>query len=339
MGKRVKFTVYADSQSDLDRIRKLYANDTRVLMHCQGCGIPVSKVLKKIIGRDFNDLYCRSCGIKVATFNKYGVINVFQLESTKETMKKTCLEKYGVEYVSQDSAFRKKVENIIKERYGVSNITQVEMFKQKAKKTRYEKYDGKYRSDETTNKIKETCLKRYGYEVPCTSPENLEKSKESMKEKYGSEYFFHTAAYKQRMTELYGGENPDYCPSILSKMKRKYTFENLHFDSTWEIAYYIWLKDNCKNFTVHPKEYFSYTFDSKKHRYHPDFLVDGKYVEIKGPHLLNEMMKENTISNAKYKCMIENDVKVISDLSPYFIFLKNKYNIRPADLHQYKNCQ
>lgn len=339
MGKRVKFTVYADSQSDLDRIRKTYANDTRVLMHCQGCGIPVSKVLNKIIGKNFSELHCRKCGILLGTFNKYGVINVFQLESTKETMKKTCLEKYGVEYISQDKDFRKRVEDICLQKYGKKNIMQTEKFKAAAKATKYRKNDGKYRSDETSNKIKETCLKRYGYEIPFTSPENLEKSKESMKKKYGSEYFLHTAAYKQRMTELYGGENPDYCDSILSKMKRKYTFKNLHFDSTWEIAYYIWLKDNSKNFEIHPKKHFTYFFDDVKHKYYPDFLVDGKYVEIKGPHLLNEMMIENTVSNAKYKCMIENDVKVISDLSPYFTFLKNKYNIRPADLHQYKNCQ
>ena len=338
MGKRVKFTVYADSQSDLDRIRKTYANDTRVIMKCQACFIPVSKVLNKIIGKSFSEMHCRKCGILLGTFNKYGVINVFQLKSTKETMKKTCLEKYGVEYVSQDSTFRKKVENSVKERYGVNSITQVEMFKQKSKKTRYEKYDGKYRSDETSDKIKETCLKRYGYEVPCTSKENLAKAKRVMKEKFGSDCFLHTTAYKQRMAELYGGENPVYCDSILSKMKRKYTFENLHFDSTWEIAYYIWLKDNSKNFEIHPKKHFTYFFDDTKHKYYPDFLVDGKYVEIKGPHLLNEMMKENTVSNAKYKCMIENDVKVISDLTPYFTYLKNKYNIRPADLHQYKNC-
>lgn len=338
MGKRVKFTVYADSQSDLDRIRKTYANDTRVLMHCQNCGIPVSKVLNKIIGRDFNDLYCRSCGIKVATFNKYGVINVFQLKSTKETMKKTCLEKYGVEYISQDKDFRKRVEDTCLRKYGKKNITQTEKFKAAAKATKYRKNDGAYRSEEEKLAIKKTCLEKYGVEIPCTTKENRAKAKNSLKEKYGSEYFFHTAAYKQRMTELYGGENPDYCPSILSKMKRKYTFENLHFDSSWEIAYYIWLKDNSKNFEIHPNKHFTYFFDDKKHRYHPDFLVDGKYVEIKGPHLLNEMMIENTVSNAKYKCMIENDVNVISDLTPYFTYLKNKYNIRPADLHQYKNC-
>ena len=338
MGKRVKFTVYVDSQSDLDRIRKTYANDTRVLMHCQNCCIPVSKVLNKIIGRDFNDLYCRSCGIKVATFNKYGVINVFQLESTKEIMKKTCLEKYGVEYVSQDKDFRKRVEDKCLQKYGKKNITETEKFKTTAKATRYRKNKGAYRSEEEKLAIKKTCLEKYGVEIPCTTKENRAKAKNALKEKYGSEYFFHTAAYKQRMTELYGGENPDYCPSILSKMKRKYTFENLHFDSSWEIAYYIWLKDNSKNFEIHPNKHFTYFFDDKKHRYHPDFLVDGKYVEIKGPHLLNEMMKENTGSNAKYKCMIENDVKIISDLAPYFTYLKNKYNIRPADLRQYKNC-
>lgn len=337
MGKRVKFTVYADSQSDLDRIRKIYANDTRVLMRCQNCGIPVSKVLKKIIGRDFNDLYCRSCGIKVATFNKYGVINVFQLESTKETMKKTCLEKYGVEYVSQDKDFRKRVEDVCLQKYGKKNIMQTEQFKEAAKATKYRKNNGAYRSQEEILRQKKTCLERYGVEVPFATKENLVKAKNAMKEKYGSECFLHTAAYKQRMTELYGGENPDYCDSILSKMKRKYTFENLHFDSTWEIAYYIWLKDNSKNFEIHPKKHFTYFFNDIKHRYYPDFLVDGKYVEIKGPHLLNEMMKENTVSNAKYKCMIDNDVHVISDINPYLQYIKDKYNIDQGIFKRYKN--
>jgi len=282
-------------------------------------------------------MHCRKCGILLGTFNKYGVINVFQLESTKETMKKTCKEKYGVEYISQDKDFRKRVEDTCLQKYGKKSITETENFKIAAKATKYRKNDGAYRSQEEKLAIKKTCLEKYGVEIPCTMKENRAKAKNAMKEKYGSEYFFHTAAYKQRMTELYGGENPDYCPSILSKMKRKYTFENLHFDSTWEIAYYIWLKDNCKNFTVHPKEYFSYTFDSKKHRYHPDFLVDGKYVEIKGPHLLHEMMKENTISNAKYKCMIENDIDVISDIDPYLQYIKDKYNVDQDILKRYKN--
>ena len=108
MGKRVKFTVYADSQSDLDRIRKTYANDTRVIMKCQACFIPVSKVLNKIIGKSFSEMHCRKCGILLGTFNKYGVINVFQLKSTKETMKKTCLEKYGVENASQSDLIKEK---------------------------------------------------------------------------------------------------------------------------------------------------------------------------------------------------------------------------------------
>lgn len=338
MGKRVKFTVYADSQSDLDRIRKTYANDTRVIMKCQACFIPVSKVLNKIIGKSFSEMHCRKCGILLGTFNKYGVINVFQLESTKETMKKTCLEKYGVEFVSQDKDFRKRVEDVCLQKYGKKNITETENFKAAAKATRHRKNDGAYRSQEEKLAIKKTCLEKYGVEIPCTTKENRAKAKNAIKEKYGSECFLHTTAYKQRMTELYGGENPDYCYSILSKMKRKYTYDEQRFDSSWELAYYIWLKDNCKNFEIHPNKHFTYFFDDKKHKYYPDFLVDGKYVEIKGPHLLNEMMKENTVSNAKYKCMIENDVKIISDPAPYFTYLKNKYNIRPADLHQYKNC-
>lgn len=337
MGKRVKFTVYAESQADLDTIRKAYANDTRVILKCQNCGIPISKVLKKIIGRPFDNLHCRHCGILLGTLEKYGVVNVFQLESVKETMKKTCLKKYGVEFISQDPGFRKRVENSVQERYGVKNITQCEMFKEKSKQTRYKKNNGKYRSDDDIKRAQQTCLERYGYKTPFISPETLEKGKMTMKKKYGSNYFFGTDAYKKKMTELYGGNNPMYSYELISKMRKRYNYNGIHFDSSWEVAYYMWLKDNCNNFIVHPKMYFDYIFQNEKHRYYPDFLVDGKYIEIKGPHLLNEMQKENTISNAKYNCMIENNVIIISDMKPYFNYLKEKYDIRPDDLQQYRN--
>ena len=37
-------------------------------------------------------------------------------------------------------------------------------------------------------------------------------------------------------------------PEVQSKMKRRYSFEERTFDSLTEIAFYIWLKDNDKDF-------------------------------------------------------------------------------------------
>jgi hypothetical protein len=55
---------------------------------------------------------------------------------------------------------------------------------------------------------------------------------------------------------------------------------------------------------------FSYSFDDCNHVCFPDFIIDGKLIEIKGDHLFKKMLIENTIENAKYKCLLENNIEV-----------------------------
>lgn len=62
----------------------------------------------------------------------------------------------------------------------------------------------------------------------------------------------------------------------------------MNFDSIYEIAYYIWLKDHNTAFEYEPIVKFKYVYDGKEHWYMPDFLVDGHYVEIKGDHFFKE---------------------------------------------------
>lgn len=62
----------------------------------------------------------------------------------------------------------------------------------------------------------------------------------------------------------------------------------MNFDSIYEIAYYIWLVDNNIRFKYEPDMSILYIFDGKQHWYMPDFIVEGKIIEIKGDHFFKE---------------------------------------------------
>ena len=59
--------------------------------------------------------------IKDSNVNKYGVENVFQLDSVKNKKKITMLDKFGVEEVAQSIELREKQKQTMIEKYGVEN--------------------------------------------------------------------------------------------------------------------------------------------------------------------------------------------------------------------------
>lgn len=109
----------------------------------------------------------------------------------------------------------------------------------------------------------------------------------------------------------------------------KYYYNNIYFDSSWELYYYIFLTDNSIDFKYHDTNYyFEYTdMDSIKHKYFPDFIVGDKIIEIKSDYLLNNMLISGTNENCKYKCMLRNNVIIYTkdDLLEVFNYINNKY--------------
>ena len=71
-------------------------------------------------------------------------------------------------------------------------------------------------------------------------------------------------------------------PDIRRKAQKKYFYVCFHFDSFPEIAYYVWLKDNNISFEYQPDVSFEYLCNEIVHKYIPDFMVEGQYVELKG---------------------------------------------------------
>lgn len=246
---------------------------------------------------------------------------------TKEAIEKhhkTMNERYGGNTTLQSEKLKKEVSKTMVELYGTDKILSLKEIQDKCKQTKKEKYgDENYTNREQG---RETFLNRSDKE----KEETYKKFSNTMETRYnGIGNASKTIQEKQykTMKELYGFEYALQNKQIRDKAKKKYTYNNINFDSSWEIAYYIWLTDNKIPFEYHPKELdYYYPGDNKIHKYEPDFKINEEYIEIKNSKLL-ETMKDNTESKEyfKYICMIEHKVKIITDCSKYITYIEQKY--------------
>lgn len=103
---------------------------------------------------------------------------------------------------------------------------------------------------------------------------------------------------------------------VLKTACKQYNYNNILFDSIPEIAVYIYYTDHNIPIQYQPGIYFEYNFDNTTHKYFPDFIIDGKIIEIKGNHFFKE---DGTMCNpfdhsqdakyeAKHQCGLANGV-------------------------------
>lgn len=89
-----------------------------------------------------------------------------------------------------------------------------------------------------------------------------------------------------------------------------YTADEYFFDSFPELCFYLYHKHLNHKITRTPKQ-IAYLHNDEKHYYVPDFEVDGQLYEIKGDHLFEKLLQPNTLDNAKYQCMLQNNVRIL----------------------------
>lgn len=237
-------------------------------------------------------------------------------EETQEKYKKTYQEKYGCDYGFQSKEIKRKSEQTKIKLYGDKNYTN----KEKMKETNLKLYGSEcvLSNKEIQEKIKTTCKERYGEESYIKTTEMREKSIQTMKDKYNVEYTAQSKELRNKMEQSclvnYGVKYPYQNYEIYNKSQfKKIKYDNITFDSKWELYYYKYLKESQINFIYHPKMNLWYEFNGKKHKYYPDFyLIDEqKIVEIKSDYLYNEMLKENTKENEKLKLMKSLNVIIL----------------------------
>ena len=120
------------------------------------------------------------------------------------------------------------------------------------------------------------------------------------------------------------------------------------FDSSPEIAYYIWLSDHKIEFEYQPNIKFKYIANEKEHFYYPDFKINDELIEIKGDHFFDKngnfrcpfnILNENIQNEykAKYQCMLDNNIKILrkNEIRNIFYYIEKTYG--KHYLKQFKN--
>lgn len=249
-------------------------------------------------------------------------------DERKHLYVESCKRNYSVDNISQYECTKQKKEEKALAKYGVKNVSQAPKVKA---------------TTAATNK------ELYGATTYLHSKEGEEHKKRSCLEKYGVDSFsktsMHTEMMKAKNQENYGVDWPQQSHEFMKTVLRKYTYNGINFDSAIEIAIYIWCKDNSIDFEYQPRVAFNYEFDGNKHTYEPDFLIEGKLIEVKGDHFFKE---DGTMQNpfdhtqdglyeAKHQCMLHNNVTIWKhvDYAKYIEYVNEKYG--KGYLKQFKN--
>lgn len=153
-------------------------------------------------------------------------------------------------------------------------------------------------------------------------------SKNNQIKKYGN-LFTRSEYYKENVVEKmirkgkntcikkYGVPNWGMTEEGSKARKAKYIYNNIKFDSSWELALYIYAIDHNENIVREPIK-FEYYINDSVHYYIPDFLYKNNYIEIKGTHLIKEGKLQNVFKKQTYKdlakqnCIEQNGVIIMS---------------------------
>lgn len=282
---------------------------------CKSCKVEnIQKFSNTVLNRlKETDLLCQKCKLatKSAIRHNYKEIDInkpIYVESTEDFLSRNYKYKQKIAYTCKCCKketimiYRNdhrdsysdllcptcKVKDRIKQKYGVENVFALE---------------------ETKQKIKDTCLEKYGTEYAMQADCNKEKLKKTLIEKYGV-------------------ENPSLCPDIVAKRTQTFIerygktcpprtqirniFDDIQFDSSWEIIFYKYHKYVLKDDIQREPCSIPYYYNSKRYNYYPDFKINNVLYEIKGDHLLEKMKEPGTKSHEKYLCMLQNNVVIIT---------------------------
>ena len=211
--------------------------------------------------------------------------------------------------------------------------------RKKGVETLRKKNNGNYESDETKEKKKKTNLEHCGYDCNFKDPAWQEKARQTRLETTGYEYPAQDPKIQEKIKNTKQKRFGQPCsPS------HHYTYDEKSFDSSYELAMYIWLKDNGIHFEYSCTTYFDYIDkNGKSHVYCPDFKIGNSIVEIKGQQFIDENGKLTVpykgknkqdsqllidVAQAKHECMKLNNVKMLTlkDIDKQLKYCEEKFN-------------
>lgn len=297
----------------IDEIIKIGSCRRKCKFICERCNSEFSYAIDVILKK--GALLCKECSAKSTNMKRLGVEHPAQSKTVQEKMRSTCLEKYGVEYGGQTQQSKNatryrteetklKYKNTCLERYGVDNYSKTE----KAKQELSAMFNDKEFVSKRAQKFKNTMIERYR---TLNTTQNIDYSKMDFQKR--------NEKSKKTLLEKYGVENAGQIPGI--RRRARYIEDDICFDSSWELSFYHFLKENNYSFEAHPATYFEYSYENKVYRYFPDFIVNGNFIEIKGDHFFENGVLVNPYNRnsftdgkylAKYNCMKNNNVIILT---------------------------
>ena len=246
-----------------------------------------------------------------------------------------------------------------KERYGNENYVNP----RKAMHTRMQKNGNVYRTEEQQRQINLTFQKNHkGLNSTFQLPGVHEKCIKAFNEKLGVDNPLKSPDVKKKIVDrwiaIYGTDHPWKNCKIQQKRQKtlierygklncraKYLYNEITFDSSWELAIWIYCKDNGIEIEK-ATEHYEYFCNGKSHLYFPDFKICGVAVEVKGTQFFaedgtmtcpyrnkdwtdEEYAEVCAVYKAKHQCMIDNNVKIMrfEDVIPMLNYIKCKYGL------------
>lgn len=131
--------------------------------------------------------------------------------------------------------------------------------------------------------------------------------------------------YRTKMSKILTGKCGGYRKG--SGRGKKGWYKGYYCDSSWELAFVIYNLEHNIKFERNTKK-FNYVFKGKTLKYMPDWIIDGKYVEIKGywsdqwQAKLDQFPKTETL-----KILYEKDME------KYIDYVKMKYGNNFIELY------
>lgn len=129
------------------------------------------------------------------------------------------------------------------------------------------------------------------------------------------------------------------------KQKVLYEYDNIKFQSYYELAFYVYLKDHKIRFEyLQNRLSIPYYHNNSQYDYFPDFKVFNTLVEIKGPHFFDKNgsminpfdRTQDAKYEAKHQCMIKNNVHIITNCDTYIKYVEDNYSKNFKQIHIYK---
>lgn len=336
--------IYNENERDF-LLSKRGSKYLKVITCCKDCG----KEFEVYLYRLKDGFLCRKC--KIANTKKS--ITESEKEIIKEKIKKTCLEKYGVSNVFKNENVKEKSKRTMKEKYGCENARSLQLDSSYIKKHKEKKrveLPEEFVLEKHFEELKDLKVSKWENRDEQTRRQILEKRKQTCLEKYGVEFVAQSEKVKQTVRQnnlkKWGFESPSSSPLVKEKIEKtfrekygsnhpnfSFIFGGQVFDSSWELAVWIYAKDLKLPIEREPVK-LEYEFEGKMHTYYPDFRLNGKLIEVKGPQFFKEGKMVNPFDSsmndlfeAKHQCGLKNGVEFWGkeDIEPILNYVNEKY--------------